>query len=310
MLAFGVEYVVMEVSAHAIYYKKTYGINPKIIVFTNISNEHLDFFKTMELYSGTKLEYIKQFPNALKVVNMDDEYSKELMDLKNVFTYGIINPADTFAINIELMMDGSQFICNVNDDILDIKSNLTGDYNIYNLMASILVVKQLGISNKHIIKAIEETKKIDGRWEVFDFPNNNKVIVDYAHTPDGFLKVFENVKKLRKGRIITLFGCVGYSDKRKRRLMGDIAKQNSDFVIITSDNYSLEKFNEIFDDIGIDKFYAKIEDRTEAVDFAIKMMDKNDTLLLLGKGAESIQKSKDGDIQYNEIELVKKYLRK
>jgi len=308
MLTFGVEYVVMEVSAHAIYYNKVYGINPEIVVFTNISNEHLDFFGTMEKYSQVKLNYIKNL-NSKKIINIDDEWGRELLKLNNVWTYGILNPADTFAINIEMQLDNLKFVCNVNDEILNIESKLIGSYNVYNLMAGILTAKILKIDNEIIDKSIKNLKKVDGRWEVFDFPNNNKVIIDYAHTPDGFLKVFETVKKIRKGRIITLFGCVGYSDKNKRKMMGDIAKKYSDFVIITSDNYSDESFDEIFNDIGIDKFYAKIKERNRAVDFAINMLDKNDTLLLLGKGAEKTQKSKNGDSEYDEIEYVKKYLK-
>ena len=310
MVTFNVEYVVMEISAHAIHYKKVYGITPQIVIYTNISNEHLDFFKTMDIYSNTKLNYIKQLDNSIKIVNVDDEYGRQLLQCKNVITYGNINPADTFSIDVEMSINGSAFICNAMDNILNINSSLTGNYNVYNIMASVTALKKLGISDKSIIEGIANTKKIDGRWEVFDFPNNNKVIIDYAHTPDGFLRVLENVKKLRKGRIITLFGCVGYSDKTKRKLMGDVASKYSDFVIITSDNYSGEKFDEIFKDIGINKYYAKIKDRTEAVDFAMKMLEKNDTLLLLGKGAETIQKSIEGDTQYSEIELVKKYLRK
>lgn len=309
MVSFGVKYVVMEISAHAIYYNKVYGINLYSVVYTNISNEHLDFFKTMENYSEIKLNYIKNQKNAIKIVNVDDVYAKPLFNLNNVVSYGLSNPADTFAIDIEMSLKNSKFVCNSLDNILKIESNLTGDYNIYNLLASITLAKKLNIDNKIIENAIKKLKKIDGRWEIFDFPNNNKVIVDYAHTPDGFKKVLTTVKGFRHGRIITLFGCVGYSDKTKRKLMGDVAKKYSDFVVITSDNYTAENFDEIANDIGIKSYYAKIKNRAVAVDFAIKMLDKDDTLLLLGKGVENMQKSINGNEEYNEIELVKNYLK-
>jgi len=308
MVSFGVKYVVMEVSAHAIYYKKVYGIEPNIVVFTNISNEHLDFFKTMDNYSNTKLNFVRAFKKAIKVVNVDDDYGLKLLDETNLFTYGLNNPADAFAIDINLDMMGCKFLCNVNDDIINIASHLTGDYNVYNLLASISVAKVLKIQSSIIIQAIEKLQKIDGRWEVFDFPNNNKVVIDYAHTPDGFKKVLTTVKQFRQGRIITLFGCVGYSDKVKRRLMGDIAQKYSDFVVITSDNFTEENFEEIADDIGVSKYYAKIKNRAKAVEFSINMLDKNDTLLLLGKGVENTQKSSAGDTEYNEVEFVKNIL--
>ena len=308
MVAFNIKYVVMEISAHAIYYNKVYGIKPEIVVFTNISNEHLDFFETMENYSMVKLNYIKSLKNSYKIVNVDDEYGKKLLNEEKVFSFGLSNPADAFAIDIELNLNGCTFVCNVDDDIFNIKSHLTGDYNVYNLLSAISVAKLLNVKSNVIVSSILNLQKINGRWEVFDFPNNNKVIVDYAHTPDGFKKVLTTVKEFRHGRIITLFGCVGYSDKIKRRLMGDIAKKYSDFVVITSDNFSEECFDEIVNDIGITEYYAKIKNRAKAVEFSVRMLDKNDTLLLLGKGAENTQKSANGDTDYNEIEFVKNIL--
>lgn len=309
MVLFNVKYVVMEISAHAIYYNKIHGICPDIIVYTNITNEHLDFFKTMENYSAVKLNYISGCDNSTKIVNVDDEYGKSLLNLPNVVTYGLFNPADTFAIDINMQIDKSFFVCNCLDEVFDVKSNLTGEYNIYNLLASIAVARKLNIDTEVIKKSIKNLKKVEGRWEIFEFPNNNKVIVDYAHTPDGFEKVLSLVKSFRKGRIITLFGCVGYSDKDKRKMMGDIAKKYSDFIVITSDNFSDSTFDEIACDTGINECYAKIKNRAKAVDFSLKMLNKNDTLVLLGKGAETYQKTSEGNEYYNETEFVKNYLK-
>ena len=208
-----------------------------------------------------------------------------------------------------MTLSSSSFICNCMDEIVEIEANLTGDYNVYNLIAAIAVAKKLNVSTDLIKKSIKKLKKVPGRLEIFDFPNNNKVIVDYAHTPDGFEKVLSMVKNFRNGRIITLFGCVGYSDKIKRKLMGEIAEKYSNFVVISSDNFSDSSFDEIVEDIGINRNCAKIQNRAKAVDFALKMLDKNDTLLLLGKGAENYQKTKNGNEYYNEVEFVENYLK-
>ncbi len=306
MALLGVKYVVMEISAQAVYYNKVYGICPDYLIFTNITNEHLDFFKTMENYSKVKLDYINSC-NSVKVVNIDDKYGNCVLG-ENVITYGLYNPADVFAIDIELGFDSCKFLCNCMDEIIEIDTHLTGEYNVYNVLGAITVARCIGITTESIKQSLKKMMKVDGRWEIFDFPNNNKVIVDYAHTPDGFEKVLSTVRQFRKGRLITLFGCVGYSDKAKRKMMGDLAKKYSDFVVITTDNLGSSDFDEVVADIGITKYYAKIKNRAKAVDFAIKMLDKNDTLLLLGKGAENYQKTTDGREEYNEIELVKSIL--
>ena len=307
MVMFGVEYCVMEVSAQSIYYDKVSGIDPDIVVYTNITPEHLDFFGDMENYANTKINYILNNKNAKVIVNSDDEYGQKMLKQREMISYGIFNPAEVFAIDINMTLRKCGFVCNAFDDVFDVVSGFVGDYNVYNVLASIAVAKILNIDTRIIQNTLKNLKKVDGRWEVFDFDNNNKVIVDYAHTPDGFNKVLSLVKSLRKGRIITLFGCVGYSNAEKRKQMGDIVKKYSDFAIITSDNLSDRDFNKMFREIGIDKFYAKIEDRKHAVDFAMSLLDKNDTLLLLGKGAETIQKTTDGDVEYSEIKLIQEY---
>ena len=307
MVMFGVEYCVMEVSAQSIFYNKVAGINPKIICYTNITPEHLDFFGTMECYANTKINYILSHKNATLITNSDDEYGRQILNKTNAKSYGLFNPSDVFAIDINMSLKNCSFVCNAFDDVFQVSSVFVGDYNVYNLLSSISIAKSIGISTEIIQKSIKNIKNVAGRWEVFDFKNSNKVIVDYAHTPDGFDKVLSLVKSLRKGRIIVLFGCVGYSNALKRKQMGDVVKKYADFAIITSDNFSDRDFDKMFREIGITKYYAKIENRAKAVEFGINMLDKDDTLILLGKGAETIQKTDDGDVDYNELELVKNY---
>ena len=307
MVLLNVEYCVMEISAQAIHYNKVEGINPDIIVYTNITPEHLDFFGDFKCYANTKINYILSHKNAKIIVDSDDENAARILHNISCITYGIYNPSDTFAININMTLTKSNFVCNVLDEVFEVNSNFVGVYNVYNILAANTVAKILNIPTISVVKTLQNLKKVDGRWEVFDFKNNNKVIVDYAHTPDGFNKVLSLVKTLRKGRIITLFGCVGYSNSEKRKQMGDIVKKYSDFAIITSDNLSDKDFDKMFREIGITKYYAKIEDRAKAVEFGINLLDKNDTLLLLGKGAETVQKTANGDVEYSEINLVKEY---
>jgi len=309
MLSFGIEVVVMEVSAHAIYYNKLYGVKFDYAVFTNVSNEHLDFFKTMENYINIKKSFFNKKNVKEAVVNIDDKVGVEIAKESSlpIVSYGIYNPANVFAVNIKVSIDGSEFVVNVNDDVFSIRSCLVGEYNVYNILASIACCKLMGIENRFIIKALKNLKQIEGRFIKYSRSLNRKIIIDFAHTPDGFEKVLSLIKKLRKGKIITVFGCVGYSDKYKRQEMGRIASKYSDELIITTDNIGFENFDVICRDIedGISKGVSiKIEDRKTAIGFAFDRMRANDTLVLLGKGNESKQVVKDQIIKYCDIDVV------
>ena len=308
MVLFGVKYVVVEVSAHAIYYNKLYGIKCDIGVFTNISNEHLDFFGDMENYAKTKCGYFSKTNMKECVVNVDDEYGKKIAYDSGVpcLSYGLAYPSNAFAINIAMTMKGSSFVVNVENDVFKVKTNFVGEYNVYNVLASICVAKLLKISTRNIVNALAKTDGVDGRWQVFDFSNDRKVIIDYAHTPDGFEKVLSITKSLRpNGKLYTLFGCVGYSDKEKRAEMGRVASKYSDYVVLSTDNLCGRDFDEVCDDIVLTVPNTRINDRETAVNFAFQKLNVGDTLILLGKGNET--KQKDNEISdYNEIEVVKK----
>ena len=317
MVAFGVDIVVIETTAHAIALNKLKGLNFELGVFTNITNEHLDFFGSMEKYSNTKLNFLNDKNNFKElVVNIDDSYGKKLaMETKlPCITYGISNPANVFAIDIKYSIDKMKFLINFNDEVFEIESNLIGDYNVYNLMASITVGKIFGCTNNQICTAIKNLKKVKGRFEVFKFGLDKTIIVDFAHTPDGFEKCLSLVKSLSKGKIISLFGCVDYSDIEKRKIMGEIASNYSDYIILTSDNPNFESVTSICESIkkGIskNKKVFVIEDRIEAVKFGLKLLNTLDTLVLLGKGGETKQKIKGVDYFYDEIEFVKSIIGK
>lgn len=308
MLSFGVEVVVMEVSAHAIALQKMHGIKCKYGIFTNISKEHLDFFGNLKNYADIKLGYFNSQNMEMAIVNVDDEYGKQLVLDKclPLVTYGLSNPADTFAIDIKMSIKSCSFIVNTFDEVFKVCSCFVGDYNVYNLMAVITTAKLFGIKSHQIVTSLKRMKCIEGRLEVFNFAKGNKVIVDFAHTSEGFNKVLALVKTLRPhGKIITLFGCVGYSDKQKREDMGRIASKYSDKVILTQDNPDFVRFEDICADIKITCDCIKIPDRVSAVKHGIEMLNENDTLVCLGKGGEKKQKINGVNFAYNELEVVK-----
>lgn len=309
----GVTTIVMEASAHAIKLCKLEGISAEQIIFTNLTNEHLDYFKTMEEYSQTKLDYICKENTNMAIVNADDDYGVKLLkkDLP-IISYGLKNPADTFAVEITNSISGVNFCANVMDEIIEIESNLIGLYNVYNILASITSALCLGVSIKNIKLGLKNLKNIPGRFNKFFLDLNNLVVVDFAHTPDGFKNILGEIKSLRGGRIITLFGCVGYSDKNKRVLMGEIASSYSDELVLTADNINFESFDEICDDItkNVSVPVTKIFNRKEAVEFAFSKLKKNDTLLLLGKGCETSNLIKGVKVPYSDLQTVEECIEK
>lgn len=313
MLASGVEYVIMEVSAHAIYYQKIAGMKFDIGIFTNISNEHLDFFGDMENYAHVKksffsVDYVKEC-----VVNIDDDLGMKIAYDSDVpcVSYGLTRPANIFAIDIVTNFDFMTFVVNAFDDILRIKTHLIGDYNVYNIMASIGACRLLGLDDETIMQNIKRIESVPGRWQVFDCKKDNKIVVDFAHTPDGFEKVLSLVKSLRSGKITTIFGCVGYSDSEKRTKMGEIASKYSDKIVITTDNICNANFEDVTNDIikNITCEYKIIEDRKQAIiDSYVDMID-GEILVVLGKGNENYQKIGDKKISYSDIDVVQKLIK-
>lgn len=306
----GVEFVIMEASAHAIALNKLVGINSEVAILTNVTEEHLDFFGSFEHYAEIKKSWFKQnVKNA--VINADDVVGQQLLnELKvNTVSYGLSNPSDTFAINIKTSIKGSTFFVNAQDELLNIKTGLVGTYNVYNILACISASLMLGVSSETIVKGVEALKNIPGRFHVYSLDCNNVVVVDFAHTPDGFEQVLSTIKKLRSGKIFTIFGCVGYSLPKKRTEMGDIAKKYSDFVIISSDNPNFVPFKEIVADITKNyeaHEFCAIENRTRAIKFGFGKMFTDDTLVILGKGVEESNLIAGVKIKSCDTEIVEK----
>ncbi|MDR3217334.1 MAG: UDP-N-acetylmuramoyl-L-alanyl-D-glutamate--2,6-diaminopimelate ligase [Clostridiaceae bacterium] len=305
----GVEVVISEVSAHAIALKKLHGIVADMAILTNVTQDHLDYFKTFKEYAETKLGYFNPRSVRLGLVNMDDEWGRKLAARESVpmITYGMDNPADVFAIEVNPGIDGVSFVMNVFDEILEISSPLYGYFNVYNLMTAITAAKLLSVPSDIIVKAVRRIKEVEGRFNII---KNNKgiVIIDYAHTPDGLQNILSSARIITKGQLITVFGCGGNRDKTKRPLMGGIASKLSDYVIVTSDNPRFEEPIEIMKDIeaGLSGRYKMIQNRAEAITCALSEMSEGDTVVIAGKGAEKYIEIKGEKKRYSDFDVVRR----
>lgn len=313
MVERGVTHVVMEVSAHAIALQKMEGITLAVGVLTSITYEHIEFFKTFEKYANTKMQYFKQPFMKEAVVNVDQNFGVYIAKNSNIscVTYALYNPANTFAVDVEMHLDGMTFIVNCLDDILYITTSLVGTYNVYNILACITVAKLLGIAGPVIAKGIENMKKIDGRMEVIH-DEKKTIIVDFAHTIDSFEQVLSHVKQFCHNKLYVLFGTTYYANAEKCRQLGKIADKYVDVIILTADNPDRTNVTTICHRIekGIEKHVPFIiEDRKKAIRFAISQLKEHDVLVCLGKGAEKYQKIDGQLVPYQEVEVIKSVIR-
>ena len=313
----GVEVVVAEVSAHAIYLEKLGDIKADVAILTNVSQDHLDYFKDFANYQSVKMSYFENGNAKRAIINVDDESGRILLkrlegreDVKTT-SYGLYNPADCFAVNVIEDIDGVKFVANLNDEIIDVKSSLFGEFNVYNLLGAMSVASCLGIDSQTLTHAVRKIKAVKGRFSVLH-TDKGTIIVDYAHTPDGLKNLLSTARTLTKSRLITLFGCGGERDRQKRAAMGKIASEYSDFIVLTSDNPRSEDATDIIRQIewGVTiKDVKCIVDRPEAVKFALSEMEEGDTLVLAGKGNESYLEIKGKKIPYNDFDMVARYAR-
>ena len=258
-----VTHIVMEVSAHAIALKKVESIKFIAKILTNITEDHLDFFENMNNYSRTKLEFMKNAP--IRIYPSDDAYAqKEICKYDDILTFGIENPSDAFCV--EISKEANKFIMNICDNVAKIKTHLFGMFNVYNILSASLCCMALGIDIETVKNAVESFSGVEGRFNVIKLSNNKKIIIDFAHTPDGLENVLKTAKTITDGKLLCLFGCGGNRDKHKRQIMGQVADKFADFIYLTSDNPRFEKPAEIIGDIinGIKtKNYYANPDRAE-----------------------------------------------
>ena len=286
----GIEYVVMEVSAHALELRKLAGIRFEVVALTNLTQDHLDYFGTMENYKNAKkLLFSKEF-SAFQVINVDDDFGIELIRQTKVpfATYGVKNPSDVFAIDYETRM-GTRAVINCFDDVFELYSPFSGDFNLYNTLTAITVLRLLSIKSEDIIKAFFRMEEVEGRFNILG--NRKRVIIDFAHTPDGLKNLLQSARKLTDGRLIVVFGCGGNRDDKKRSIMGRIAAELADFTVITSDNPRYEEPLTIIRQIEeghkeVSHNYISIINRSHAINYAVTTASANDIVVIAGKGAE------------------------
>lgn len=291
----GVEYVFMEASAHALALGKLAGLHFEVGVFTNFTQDHLDFFGTMDNYAHAKLKLFCEGVCACAVANSDDELGRKILSThKRGISYGLDNPADVFAIDVDLKVDGSAFILNLFDELYEIHLSLPAMHNVYNAMAAAACAKILGVKTSVIAEGLIKLKTVEGRLEHVARFNGADIFVDFAHTPDGLEKSLQSLKSLCKGKLYCLFGCGGNRDRTKRPIMGEIAAKYADFIILTSDNPRYEdpfdvicEIEEGLKDKG--KPYVTVTERDVATEYALGLVGDGDILLVAGKGGEHYQ---------------------
>lgn len=310
----GCEYVVMEVSSHALDQYRIGNIHYDVAVFTNLTQDHLDYHKTMENYFNAKKRLFEIAD--VGVINVDDIYGRQLSLIAkcHVVTCSLVNDkADFFATNITCSPSGVSFHFECNNILSKINFAMPGMYSVQNALAAAAVCREVGISLERIAETLNHTKGVKGRSEIIDTGRDFSVICDYAHTPDGLKNILPSIKKFTKGRLITLFGCGGNRDAGKRPIMGEVAAEYSDFLIVTSDNPRLEDPLAIIDDIlpGVKKHqteYVVVPNRKEAIFYAVQHAQPGDVVVLAGKGHEDYQVLGNEKIHFDEREIVQEAL--
>ena len=312
-----IDYCVMELSAHGIALKRAEAFNFEALIFTNCTQDHLDYFKTFEDYEKVKMSvFIKKY-TKISILNIDDKTGRKILNNTNteVLTYGLFNPADSFAIDIENRYNGMKFTMNILDEISFIDFSLFGKFNVYNCLAAATTASALGVPCDAIERGIKNLKTVAGRLEFIEEYNGAYIYIDYAHTPDGLLNTLTALREVTKNRLILVFGCGGNRDSEKRSIMGEVAGEYADYTIITTDNPRYEEPYKIISQIecGIRQktlSYITIQNRYMATGYAIEMLKKGDVLVVCGKGAETYQEVMGVKTHYDDKESVREIIAK
>ncbi|MGN0524485.1 UDP-N-acetylmuramoyl-L-alanyl-D-glutamate--2,6-diaminopimelate ligase [Eubacterium sp.] len=314
MVDAGCEYCIMEVSSQALAQGRVEGIHFHIGAFTNLTQDHLDYHKTWENYFESKKLLFKACDCA--VTNLDDEYGLKIVDGFGcrVVTYGVDNmKADFVARNVGFSANGVRYDL-VGEKMGRVSCPIPGRFSVYNSLCATSVALTLGVDFTDVLEAISKSNGVKGRIEVVPTPNQDyTVIIDYAHSPDGLENIISSLKEIANGRVVTVFGCGGDRDRTKRPKMGKIAAELSDFCVVTSDNPRSENPSAIIEDIleGMKDTttpYEVVENRKEAIAWAMKNAQPNDIILLAGKGHETYQILPTGTIHFDEREAVAEVL--
>lgn len=308
----GYRYAVVEASSEGLLHRRLENVPFEYAIFTNLTQDHLNIHKTMENYARCKQKLFNQIrPGGKAIINYDDP-NKDIFTLNynNNITYGFIG-GDYRVSDYQMSIMGTSFTF-ISDGVKqNIKVPLIGKYNIYNVLVTIIVLYELGFTYSEIYDVLLHVNSPAGRMDMVEY-KNNRIIIDYAHTPDAVLNVISTVKEVCDGKIYTVFGCTGDRDRTKRPIMTKIVTDSSDKAIITCDDVHNEDPNRIVDDMieGLANTNYEIElDRKKAIIKGIKLLDTGDALLILGKGHEEVMIVKDNKrIPFNDKKTVLKYL--
>ncbi len=308
-----------EVSSHALAQDRTRGIEWNVAVFTNLTQDHLDFHETMENYFDSKAKLFTQLGSQEKkrkpvaIVNIDDRYGEQLLKKIDqrvaVVTYGRSVRADFRASNYRVEFSGTSYQLDAHGKSYLVRVPLIGGFNVANSVAALAAANALGISLRDAVLSLGKSPQVPGRLELVPAKRQFQVFVDYAHTPDALRNVLNTLRELEPHRLIVVFGCGGNRDREKRPLMGEIVDRHADYAIVTSDNPRKEDPNAII--VEIEKgfrssHYEKMVDRTQAINRAIALAQPRDIVLIAGKGHENYQEFADHTVPFDDIQVARR----
>ena len=309
----------MEVSSHALAQERTRGLEFDVAVFTNLTQDHLDYHGTMENYFEAKAKLFEQLPRQEKkqkpvaVINIDDRYGRKLIgkiDKKvSVVTFGTGLKADFRASNYRMEFGGTSYQLDARGKSYLVRVPLIGRFNVANSLAALAAANALGVGLREAVLSLSKSPQVPGRLEIVPAKRQFQVFVDYAHTPDALLNVVKTLRELGPRRLIVVFGCGGNRDREKRPLMGAVADQNADYAILTSDNPRKEDPDKIIAEIEkgfrTDRF-EKITDRAKAIARAVELAQPRDIVLIAGKGHENYQEFADHTVPFEDIQVARR----
>ena len=326
MVDAGVTHCIMEVSSHALALGRTAGVEYDTAVFTNLTQDHLDFHKTFDNYLAAKAKLFKQVSASYQVkegkgavINVDDAYGQSIVDVTTspMITYSTEGKGSMNASDLTITAKSSQFTLNYDGKSYPISTKIAGMFNVYNTLAAVGATLYEGLSMEEIVKGLATFTAVPGRFELIEEGQDFAVVVDYAHTPDGLENILQTAKKIVENRILVVFGCGGDRDATKRPIMGGIAAQFGDRVFVTSDNPRTEDPVQIVKDVEVgvreglhdDVTYEVIVDRREAIHKAIAEATTGDVVIIAGKGHEDYQILKDETIHFDDREVAREALK-
>ena len=301
----------MEVSSHALDKNRVYGLEFDEVAFTNLTQDHLDYHKTIDNYIEAKKKlFYKTRDNKIAILNGDDKYVERFINDENNNIIISKDKGNLKINNYSLSHMNTIIDFDYENNNYTTKINMVGSYNVYNYLTALLLVNKLGFDINKILEITKDLNPPKGRMQKIDYKTNS-IFIDYAHTPDAVINVLKNAEEYKKGKIITIIGCGGDRDRTKRPIMGSAAEKYSDFVIFTNDNPRCEDEKQIMNDImsGVKlENHKVIFDRKEAIKEGINMLKENDILMILGKGHEDYQIIGKEKIHFSDEEEVKKNL--